>query len=556
MYPRSRRDLRLASGLVLFTYVTLHLLCHALGLISLATAEAALHATVLVWQSWPGTALLYGAAAVHVGLALLAIFDRRTLRLPPLQLLRIVLGLLIPATLIGHVVATRYAVYRFGLPPEYSRVVANLWASGAQGLSLGLLAPGWLHGCLGLRFAFGTRAAWQRARPALFGVALLLPVLAALGFVTMGRELASAAGRTQSDDYGGAAPAATAHVTAPVLRDVRGQALAAYFGLLGLVIAARALRSLEERRRKTLVRISYPERSVRVPRGWSVLEASHSFGIPHLSVCGGRARCTTCRVRVEAGEANCPPPAIEEQRALERIDAAGTLRLACQLRPTGDIAVEPVLQVERSGWQSAPPRPTRDRRVAVLFFDVRLRPGRDEGRVSAHDSLHVLERCDAMVTATLAAAGGVRCRQAGGHWLALLGLDGGAQAACGHALAAARRIDDGSAKIAEGLARELGLRIVFSLGVHFGPVVTTTAGAGAAGPLLAVGDAIDEVERLRAFAASEDVGFMISEAAATAAGIDAAALAWRVVGADTADMPLRCAQTSLQSLPNRRPGPA
>src|SRR4051794_9094108 len=88
----SRRNLRLSSGLVLFTYVTLHLSSHALGLVSLDAAEGALRVTNFVWHSGPGTVLLYGAAALHVGLALLAIYDRRTLRMAPLNGLRIVLG--------------------------------------------------------------------------------------------------------------------------------------------------------------------------------------------------------------------------------------------------------------------------------------------------------------------------------------------------------------------------------------------------------------------------------------------------------------------------------
>ena len=93
MLSLSRRDLRLASGLVLFVYVTLHLVCHALGLVSLEAAETALRATVVIWHSLPGTLLLYGAAFVHVGLALFAVYERRTLRMPPLQALRIALGL-------------------------------------------------------------------------------------------------------------------------------------------------------------------------------------------------------------------------------------------------------------------------------------------------------------------------------------------------------------------------------------------------------------------------------------------------------------------------------
>ena len=108
--------------------------------------------------------------------------------MPPLQALRIVLGVTMPLALIGHFIATRYAFERFALPAEYSRVVTGLWANGAPGLSLGLLAPGWIHGCLGLRYAFAHRRAWQRWNLVLFAAALLLPVLAAVGFVTMPRQ--------------------------------------------------------------------------------------------------------------------------------------------------------------------------------------------------------------------------------------------------------------------------------------------------------------------------------------------------------------------------------
>ena len=71
----------------------------------------------------------------------------------------------------------------------------------------------------------------------------------------------------------------------------------AYGAAIGLVFAARGVRTLRERRRG-MVTISYPNRQVRVPKGMSVLEASLRFKIPHASVCGGRARCSTCRVRV------------------------------------------------------------------------------------------------------------------------------------------------------------------------------------------------------------------------------------------------------------------
>ena len=104
-----RRSLRLVSGLVLFTYITAHLVNHALGLVSLKTAEAGLEFAVEVWSSLPGTVLLYGAFAVHFVLALWSVYERRTFRLPPLELLRIALGFTLPILLIGHAANTRLA---------------------------------------------------------------------------------------------------------------------------------------------------------------------------------------------------------------------------------------------------------------------------------------------------------------------------------------------------------------------------------------------------------------------------------------------------------------
>ena len=187
--PFTRRGLRLASGVVLFAYVTAHFGNHALGLISLGAAERGLHFAVDVWQSPIGTLVLYGAVSIHVGLALQAIHQHRTLHLPPLELLRIVAGLSIPTLLIGHAVDTRLALEVYGRPTDYAHVVWMLWHSGREGRQIALLVPGWLHGCLGLSFVLNSRPWYPRWRLPLFGAALLLPVLAVLGFVSMLKEV-------------------------------------------------------------------------------------------------------------------------------------------------------------------------------------------------------------------------------------------------------------------------------------------------------------------------------------------------------------------------------
>ena len=130
----------------------------------------------------PLTVVLYGAAATHVVLAIFAIYERRTFKLPGTELLRIALGLWLPVMLIGHAITTRLEFELIGSPATYARIISNLWASNGEWQHMGLLAPGWMHGCLGLHFVLARRPLWSRVRFALFGAALLLPVLSALGF--------------------------------------------------------------------------------------------------------------------------------------------------------------------------------------------------------------------------------------------------------------------------------------------------------------------------------------------------------------------------------------
>src|SRR5215470_16142194 len=139
------RDLRLASGLVLFTYLAVHLANHALGLVSLDAAEIGLRVSVAVWHSRAGTALLYSAAAIHLALAMVSIYERPSLRMPALEALRIAMGFTMPLLLIGHFATARVGFELYSLQADYHRIVWALWTSDGQGRQLALLAPGCLH---------------------------------------------------------------------------------------------------------------------------------------------------------------------------------------------------------------------------------------------------------------------------------------------------------------------------------------------------------------------------------------------------------------------------
>ena len=520
-YRVTRRDLRLASGLVLFLYVGVHLTDHAIGLVSVKVAESGLRFAVLVWHSLPGTTLLYGAAAIHIGLAFLALYERRTLRMPPVQALRIALGLWMPVLLIGHFVGTRFAFERYGLHADYTRVVWNLWTADAQWRQLALLAPGWLHGCLGVNFAFGSRALYQRLRPVLFGAALLLPVLSALGFIAMGRELAELSSNQAWLDAH-LQPINQAH--GAMLEHFREGLLGVYFGAIATTLAARELRSWIERKRHALVEISYPRRVVQIPRGWTVLEASRSFGIAHMSICGGRARCSTCRVRVIEGADHCSPVGQDEQRTLARIHATRDVRLACQLRPHGAISIVPLLSTKDEPWlklRREAAETITEANVAVLFVDLHRWIGARRRELPPHDRIHALDLTLEVVGNAILGEGGAQSRLASESTMAIFGLDCGIDAACRGALQAAGQIERDMQVLNARLTRELGFAADLSLCIHAGPAVVGNAGHGDARTLTAVGETIDVTQRLREFSRIGGARFVISRDAIAPTGLTA-----------------------------------
>ena len=508
-----RRNLRMASGLILFIYIGAHLLNHALGLISLDAAEAGMGIAVEVWYSVPGTVLLYGSFIMHFMMALLAVYERRTFRLPPLELLRIVLGFTMPILLIGHAASTRLAYEIFGLSSDYTRVISNLWASGLQGWQLGLMAPGWLHGCLGLHFAFSRRWWYRQSRYVLFSAALLLPVLAGLGFVAMGKELAATP----------AAVAAAAEFLSPAnaaqrlaIAQWKDNLLGWYYAIIGAAFIAREIRNLIERRRRGLVSMSYPGRIVRVPRGWSVLEASRSFHLPHASMCGGRARCSTCRVRVTAGEEFCPPAANDETATLSRIGAEPGVRLACQLRPLGDISVVPLVRTARPVYR---PKEQRggEREIVILFCDFRNRAELSADHLP-QDLLYILTLYVESVGNAIRASGGTLGTIGVDSVCALFGHEVSGNAAQG-ALRAAGAIEGVIADLNNRLGGQRDSKVKVAVSIHAGRTAIGEIGSSEPPLLMAIGEAADGANALRRAAAERDKAFAISEKVYADAGL-------------------------------------
>ena len=198
--PVRLREVRLASGLILGAFLLTHFGNHALGLVSVEAMEAGRRSFNLLWRHPVGTILLYGSLLLHFLLALQALYRRRTLRMPVREAMQLALGLSLPFLLVAHVTGTRIEFALTGHDSGYPEVVRNLWilspGSGARQAATLLIA--WLHGCLGIAFWLRPKPWFPRYGLLLYTGALVVPLLALLGFAEAGQEIAAAPERFPS----------------------------------------------------------------------------------------------------------------------------------------------------------------------------------------------------------------------------------------------------------------------------------------------------------------------------------------------------------------------
>ncbi len=505
---------RIATGLVLFTYAFFHFINIGLGLLSPVWMAQFQDIRQLITHSLLGSVILYASLILHAGLALWSLARRRNLRMPRGTAVQTLLGLLIPLQLLSHIVYTRYSHEIHDTNDAMPYVIVLMWNSPEVWQQTALLLAVWIHGCIGLHYWLRLTRWWRPMIPWMAGLAVFIPGFALAGLLTEGRRIYDLfVEGSQRAELMAAFNWPSRDAFAQLLR-TETLWLTTFWLLLALTAASYLLRKMM--RRRQAVRIRYADGpEIRAERGMTLLEMSRANGIAHTALCGGKGRCTTCRVVIDDGADDLPPPEPTEARSLARVNAPANMRLACQIRPAAPLTVTRVFRPDgRPGRAHA--SQGSEQQLAILFLDMRGFTARTEGQLP-YDVVFLLNRFFDAIVPAITEAGGTVDKYLGDGLLAVFKAPG-AQPSAEAALEAATAIGLALQQFNAQLADEGEPEVRIGIGLHLGEVVLGEIGSVGHAPKTIIGDSVNTASRLEAQTKPLAVELLISAQLLKAAG--------------------------------------
>ena len=235
----------------------------------------------------------------------------------------------------------------------------------------------------------------------------------------------------------------------------------------------------------------------------TILAASLREGILHAYACGGRARCSFCRISVEEGLEFCSPRSKGEQIVAARLNFSPETRLACQTKITGDVNVRRLVvdddDIEFTRGIAEGPRPAsigEEKKLAILFADVRGFTALSE-RMSPYDVIYFLNRYFHLTSQVIESYGGYVDNYMGDGLMALFGHDDAPDAAFRAVRAALTMLEEVETR-SRHFEELYGVSVRIGVGIHQGNVVVGMIGAGERQRMTVIGDAVNFASRIEA----------------------------------------------------------
>lgn len=250
--------------------------------------------------------------------------------------------------------------------------------------------------------------------------------------------------------------------------------------------------------------------------GETLLQAALRAKIPHTNVCGGFARCSTCRVSVVEGQEHCSPRTPEEQAVADMLHFPATVRLACQTVPTGTVKVRRMVEELEDidfdtlfieGTEACAIGEEKD--ILILFSDIQgFTPFAES--LLPYDVIYCLNLHFRQMGEIVSGHGGRIDNYMGDGFMALFEAEvpeAGALQAVRAGLAMLERMEELVPYLEELYHRSFQIRI----GLHYGKVVAGNLGHPGHKKKTVVGDAVNLASRIETANKEAGTNFLISE---------------------------------------------
>ena len=242
--------------------------------------------------------------------------------------------------------------------------------------------------------------------------------------------------------------------------------------------------------------------------GETLLEAGLRSGVAFAHACGGRAKCSTCRIWVVDGLEACPERTTLETSMADRLGLSDEVRLACQLRPRGALSVRRLVLDETDLMmcsqldRAVATRTGEAKKVTIFFSDIADFTSLAE-KLSAYDVMYLLNRYFVQVGDIIERNGGFIDKFVGDGVMAIFGVDEEPDAplrSVNTALETLAAVDRMKPFFASMYEADFDIRI----GLHYGEAVIGSLGSIGHERLTAIGDVVNVASRVEA--ANKDAG--------------------------------------------------
>jgi len=261
------------------------------------------------------------------------------------------------------------------------------------------------------------------------------------------------------------------------------------------------------------------DRVIPIEDGQTILEASLAAGVPHYHVCGGKAKCSTCRVIVQEGEENLSPPNKAELKLRKQKKFPGKVRLACQTKVIkADVTIQRIIRDETDlnlyvyGSECENIQTVGDERAMALFFlDIRNFTPFIEQHLP-FDVIHIIRRLNIMFNDVIVEHKGKIIEYTGDGFYAVFGFDEPIKEAVNNAYTAGKQILESLIGLNENyITRYFDHKIDVGIGLHSGKVIVGKTGVKEHNPYTVMGFPVNIAARLEAATKELNNNFIISD---------------------------------------------